>query len=191
MGKRTDTRERMVASAALLLREHGVQGTSVPKVLEHSGAPRGSVAHHFPGGKTELIQDAVSWAGGLATAALEASVNRGDSASETFSMMCAFYRQALVDTDFAAGCPVGAAAQTSSEDPIVRAAVKHSFDDWRRVMADSIGKSPRLRDQADDLAVVCVASIEGALLIVQADRSTDALDRVERQITFLLERGPA
>ena len=43
MGLRTDTRERMVASAAVLLSEQGVGATSVAKVLEHSNGPRGSV----------------------------------------------------------------------------------------------------------------------------------------------------
>ena len=50
MGAKTDTRERMVVSAALMLRERGVAGTTVSGVLEASGAPRGSVGFHFPGG---------------------------------------------------------------------------------------------------------------------------------------------
>ena len=43
------TRERMVVSTALLVREQGARATSLDDVLEHSGAPRGSVYHHFPG----------------------------------------------------------------------------------------------------------------------------------------------
>ena len=54
------TRDRMVASAAALLRRHGVRGTSFGRVLEHSGAPRGSISHHFPGGKREMIGAAVT-----------------------------------------------------------------------------------------------------------------------------------
>ncbi|MET9789727.1 TetR family transcriptional regulator [Streptomyces canus] len=38
----------MILSAAALLREYGASATSVDRVLAHSGAPRGSVYHHFP-----------------------------------------------------------------------------------------------------------------------------------------------
>ena len=48
-------RERMVVSAALLIRERGAQPTAIADVLEHSGAPRGSAYHYFPGGRTQLL----------------------------------------------------------------------------------------------------------------------------------------
>ena len=47
-------RERMIVSAALLIRERGAQSTAISDVLAHSGAPRGSAYHHFPGGRTEF-----------------------------------------------------------------------------------------------------------------------------------------
>jgi AcrR family transcriptional regulator len=65
VGVTTDTRARMINSAALLLREHGVAGTSIARVLEHSQGPRGSVQFHFPGGKAQLLTEALVWAGGL------------------------------------------------------------------------------------------------------------------------------
>ncbi|HAM27085.1 MAG TPA: TetR/AcrR family transcriptional regulator, partial [Microbacteriaceae bacterium] len=45
----------MAEGAALLLAKHGLQGTSFSEVLELTGAPRGSVYHHFPNGKNQLI----------------------------------------------------------------------------------------------------------------------------------------
>lgn len=60
--RRSDSRERMVLSAAALLREHGASATSIDRVLAHSGAPRGSVYHHFPGGRAQLIDEAVTLA---------------------------------------------------------------------------------------------------------------------------------
>ena len=53
-----DVRQRMVLSALYLFAERGVQGTSIADVLERSGAPRGSVYHHFPGGKDEIVSAA-------------------------------------------------------------------------------------------------------------------------------------
>ena len=77
MGATTQTRARMVTSAALLLREHGVAGTSIARVLEHSRGPRGSVQFHFPGGKAQLLTEALDWAGGLVTMVLSQARARG------------------------------------------------------------------------------------------------------------------
>ena len=51
-----DSRTRMIASAAELFREQGYSATGFRDVVEHSGAPRGSIYHHFPGGKAQLAQ---------------------------------------------------------------------------------------------------------------------------------------
>ena len=51
----------MVLSALYLIAERGVQGTSIADVLERSGAPRGSVYHHFPGGKDEIVGAAMEY----------------------------------------------------------------------------------------------------------------------------------
>jgi hypothetical protein len=42
----------MVESAVTLLAMRGLQGTSFSDVLERSGAPRGSIYHHFPRART-------------------------------------------------------------------------------------------------------------------------------------------
>src|SRR5438874_10425260 len=56
-------RERMIQSALVLMGEQGVEATSFSQVIEHSGAPRGSIYHHFPGGKDQLIEEATRYAG--------------------------------------------------------------------------------------------------------------------------------
>src|ERR1044072_4559582 len=100
-----DAKKKMITSAALLIRERGVEATSLNDVLAHSGAPRGSIYHHFPGGKTELVEEATRhaarWTGGGLSAALEA----GDVAT-AIDLFVASWRDTLESTDFAAGCPV-------------------------------------------------------------------------------------
>jgi TetR/AcrR family transcriptional regulator, lmrAB and yxaGH operons repressor len=184
--ERSDTRERMVTSAALLLREHGVSGTSFARVLEHSDAPRGSIGHHFPGGKRELVADAVRFAGDAAATAMRQAVDRGDSPAQLFSMVCRLYRRALVDTDFAAGCPVGNVAQEVYDDEPLRQAARAVFDDWRALVAGALVAHGRRRRDAADLAELSIAGLEGAIMLARVQRSAVSIDRVERQITALL-----
>src|SRR5918911_1463093 len=103
MGTDTHPRERMIQSALILMGRQGVEGTSFSQVIDHSGAPRGSIYHHFPGGKEQLI----------AEAALDA--------------IGGFWRAVLYDSDFAAGCPVVAAALEGDRAPAAHEAARNTF----------------------------------------------------------------
>src|SRR5215469_9385107 len=69
-------RIRMVRGAADLLARSGLGGTSFREVLQRTSAPRGSVYHHFPGGKQELVAAAVSHTGDSLTAVIDAQAGR-------------------------------------------------------------------------------------------------------------------
>src|SRR5437763_13613017 len=71
-------RDRMVQSAALLMREIGVENTSFSQVVQHSGAPRGSIYHYFPGGKAQLIEEATRWSGGVITRRMQRALEYAD-----------------------------------------------------------------------------------------------------------------
>src|SRR5215218_5548379 len=57
--RRSPARARMVRSAATLIRERGIHGTGLREVVAHSGGPRGSLGRFFPGGKTQLVTEAI------------------------------------------------------------------------------------------------------------------------------------
>ncbi|MER6939391.1 TetR/AcrR family transcriptional regulator [Nocardioides sp. NPDC127514] len=186
MGLRTDTRQRMVTSAALLLREHGVAGTSVAKVLAHSNGPRGSVGFHFPGGRRELLADALTWAGANVTGSLRRAAPAGADPSVVFVAICQHYRAQLVDTDFAAGCPIGAAMQESHHDADLGPVVSDIVSDWQAALVDLLAASGRAKREADDLAVLAISSLEGAIMMARVTRSTAPIDVVVDRVAPLL-----
>lgn len=186
MGVTTDTRKRMVTSAALLLREYGVAGTSVAKVLEHSAAPRGSVGFHFPGGKTELLSDALRSAGSLVTDSLRQAAETRSSPSEVFRSICQHYKRQLADTDFVAGCPVGAAAQEAYRDPSLGPVVSGILDEWAGALTEVLSAAGHSPQDAADLAVLCICSLEGAITLSRVKRSTEPIDTVLKQLLPLL-----
>jgi AcrR family transcriptional regulator len=173
----------MVTSAALLLRQDGVAGTGFRDVVAHSGTPRGSIGHHFPGGKRQLVGEAVRFAGGLSSRAMR---TKADTPADIVALVFGLYRRALADTDFAAGCPVGAVAQEAYGDPELRAEVRRVFDDWREVLRGSLTRAGHDRGQADELADMAIASMQGAIMLSRVDGDAGALDRVERQLLRLV-----
>ena len=63
----SDSRERMIESAARPYSSRGVQGTSFADVIAASGAPRGSIYHHFPQGKQQLTREEARTSGEAVT----------------------------------------------------------------------------------------------------------------------------
>ena len=89
-------RERMVVSAALLIRERGAHATAISDVLEHSGAPRGSAYHYFPGGRTQLLCEAVDYAGEH----VAAIISEAQGSLELLDTLIDKYRRQLLEQRF-------------------------------------------------------------------------------------------
>ena len=50
----SDTRSRILRAALRLFRRHGYHGVGINQILAEAAAPKGSMYHHFPGGKEEI-----------------------------------------------------------------------------------------------------------------------------------------
>src|SRR3954465_4410887 len=98
-------RERMIQSALILMGERGIEATSFSQVIEHSGAPRGSIYHHFPGGKAQLVEEAPRYAGHAVAELRRDAAERADDPVAAVDAIGEFWRSVLYSSDFAAGCP--------------------------------------------------------------------------------------
>ncbi|MGU3432512.1 TetR/AcrR family transcriptional regulator [Actinomycetes bacterium M1A6_2h] len=185
MPKKTTARNDMLRSAALLFRERGAEATSVADVLDHAGAPRGSVYYHFPRGRPQLVEEATQAAGKAMGAMISASLS-ADGPAKTLAMMIAVFRGQLIDTDFAAGCPIGAVANEGPNTPAALTAAGESFTSWEESIAASLWQNGIALDRSRAIATLALSAIEGALLLCKAQRTTHALDRVETELSKVL-----
>jgi AcrR family transcriptional regulator len=174
----------MVVSAALLIRERGAHATAISDVLAHSGAPRGSAYHYFPGGRTQLLCEAVDYAGdhvGAIIAGAESGLGLLDTLIDK-------YRRQLLDSDFRAGCPVVAVSvESGSEedrermDPVTERAAA-VFDRWTDLLAQRFISDGIPAADATELAVFATSAIEGAIVLARVRRDVVPLDAVHRQL---------
>lgn len=172
----------MIWSAALLMRKHGVEGTSFSDVIERSGAPRGSIYHHFPGGKAQLIEEATRYAGDFTASGLAAALAEKDPATAIHEFVTA-WGAALRRSEFSAGCPVVAASLGGSAE--ARAAAGAAFSRWEDVLSQALERHVD-PDRARQLATLVIAAVEGAVVMVRAQRSTAPLERVSAQLERVL-----
>lgn len=189
MVARTDTKARMVDSAITLLRERGVDGVTLDAVLADSGAPRGSIYHHFPGGRDELVITAARTATGYITHLIEAAADDGDLAA-VLEQFADFWRQSLIASDFTAGCPAAGLATNAGKDAAAQLELaNHTFTAWTEHLAVALERAGVPATEATSLATFAIAAIEGAILLCRSTRSSTPLDRVVQQLLRLIERA--
>ncbi|WNG95497.1 TetR/AcrR family transcriptional regulator [Mycobacterium sp. ITM-2016-00318] len=183
----------MVVSAALLIRERGAAATAISNVLKHSGAPRGSAYHYFPGGRMQLLEEATDYAGAYIAAKIEAA----ESSVELLDELIGMYRQQLAASDYRAGCPI-VAVTVEAGDPdnpertgkvIERAAA--AFALWTELIGQRLVNEGVDSAHAEELAMLVTTSIEGAIVVARASRDVKPLDLVQRQLRGLLNAATA
>jgi TetR/AcrR family transcriptional repressor of lmrAB and yxaGH operons len=175
-----ETRARMVAGAARLLAERGLQETSFSEVLELTGAPRGSIYHHFPDGKDQLVASAVDLAGAHAIALIDRS--SGKSAEEVTADFLGMWREVLVRSNYKAGCSVLAVTiATDSSDLLEHAATV--FRTWRERLAELLRNGGLDDRDAARCAAILIAGTEGAVVLSRAEQSMEPFDLVAEQLS--------
>lgn len=184
------TRERMVAGARMLLAEKGLQETSFSTVLARTGAPRGSIYHHFPDGKDELIAAAVDEAGAFALDRMEAT--DGLPAVEVVDTFLGLWRAVLERSGMRMGCAVLAVTVATDASPLLDHAAA-VFRGWRSQLT-------RLLDHGglpnpEGAAATLIAAVEGAVAISRAERSMEPFELVAAELRAQVARraakGPA
>jgi TetR/AcrR family transcriptional repressor of lmrAB and yxaGH operons len=132
-------------------------------VLELTGAPRGSIYHHFPDGKDQLVAAAVDLAGARAIEYMEAA--RGSSAIEVTKRFLHVWRELLTRSDFT----------------VTHAAVV--FRNWRSHLAELLQLGGLSRREAQSFAVLLIAATEGAVVLARAEQSIEPFTLVARSLT--------
>lgn len=183
-------RERMVRSAAQLIRRKGVSATGMREIVTDAGAPRGSLQHYFPGGKEEIVSDALLWSGDVSARRVLRSL--GELTSRTPSALLVSivetWRRELTEEQFSAGCPlVAAAADTAATSEKLREVLRRAFDGWLEPLSRSLVDLGVPRDRSDDLAVVVIAALEGAIILARVRHDLTPFDALIRELGPLLD----
>jgi AcrR family transcriptional regulator len=180
-------RERMVRSAAQLIRRKGVSGTGMREIVTEADAPRGSLQHYFPGGKEQIVSDALLWSGEVAARRIHRCL--GELTSRTPSALLAsivdIWRRELTEEQFSAGCPlVAAAADTAATSEQLRQVLRRAFDGWLEPLSKSLVDLGVPLERSDNLAIVVIAALEGAIILARIRRDLTPFD------ALTLELGP-
>ncbi|WP_329214522.1 TetR/AcrR family transcriptional regulator [Streptomyces sp. NBC_00683] len=181
--KGTETRDRLLAATQELIETGGYYGAGLNQVIATSGAPRGSLYFHFPGGKDQLVGESVRRAGQSIGVALGDLADPGPSVTDLVNGVLRYLGDRLEESGWRKGCPVATVAlETAAVNDPLQEACSEVYTSWEAALREQLTDRP----DADDLAVTILALVEGALLLARAHRSREPLERVARQVGVLL-----
>jgi AcrR family transcriptional regulator len=173
----------MLAAATEALRRGGVAGMSFTEVLGASGAARGAIYHHFPGGKAQLVAEAAAQHGVDVREHLAAL--SGDSPTTVVHAFLAAVRPVVAASAAGSGCAVAAVAlaarpsevtdgPTQSAAPPTQSAAPASevaataFESWVDELTTALTTAGTPPTEAVELATALIAVLEGAHVLCRA-----------------------
>jgi TetR/AcrR family transcriptional repressor of lmrAB and yxaGH operons len=182
-----DTRTRMLEATARLLMHRGYYGTALSDILEASGAPRGSLYFHFPGGKDQLVVEATRQAVEDTSRFLRATLAEAAGPEEGVRRFFAAAAALLEETGYSFGCPVAPVILDAPEAlPELEEICRRAFEEWVGLFAARFEAAGIPAGRAAALALLVEAAIEGLLVIARARRDTAAFEAVADELAALV-----
>jgi TetR/AcrR family transcriptional repressor of lmrAB and yxaGH operons len=183
-----DTRARILETTGLLLRQRGYHGTSLNDILSASGAPRGSLYFHFPGGKDQLVievtRDSVAGVTKRLTDALAAEHDPAVAVHHIYQSVA----RMLEDNQFSLGCPIAPVVLDSPTDvPELAELCRTAFEQWIGLLRAAFIRAGVPENRAHALALLVESSLEGLMVIARATRDRAPLLAVADEVAALVE----
>jgi AcrR family transcriptional regulator len=183
-------RQRLVTAAAELIRRQGPSGTGMREIVERAEAPRGSLQHYFPGGKDQLVVEAIAAASDFVVGKIDDFLAFVPDASpgDLFAAMAFWWRDLYHREGYAEGCPFAATTtDVAASSPALLDAVRTGLDAWRAVIERGLANADVPPDRIPSLTMLMMSAIEGALILARSYEDTAALDAIVTELRPVLD----
>ncbi|WP_373487936.1 TetR/AcrR family transcriptional regulator [Blastomonas sp.] len=184
------TRQRLVLVATRLFQQRGLHAVGLNEILALAEAPKGSLYHHFPGGKQELAEACIARIASATFAAIDAAQASGIDITRFLQQLSADTGKWLEDTSWCDGSLLAVIGQEEGgQDSAVGDAVRIAYQRIEMRLAKWLIVEGVAVTRARDIAATIIAAHEGALVLARSRRDAAPLKLVADMLSELIERG--
>src|SRR5258707_9917390 len=188
MAKASDSKGKTLAAAAKLFRQQGYHGTALHDILAAGGSPRGSLYFHFPKGKEEIGEAALTLAGEAVCQAIAHAAETSESAEVFLTRVARGMASDLEKSGYKEGCPIATTAlETSAQSDVLGAATRTAFQKWENEIKRALIRFDIDAEAAGQVAIPVLSQLEGALLLARTYRSLEPIQRAEQAVELLIK----
>ena len=178
------TRDKLIDTMIDALQRKGLHGVGLNELLAAADAPKGSLYHHFPNGKTELAVAAIERVGQRAEQAFAALFERQSDPLDALTIWLQSALGQLQESAFERGCPLATVAlESGPQDHEIRAALANAFAAIRQALQQQLQRHGY--PQPEGLAALFVALYEGGLLQARVAGSSEPLKQAVATLLHL------
>ena len=178
------TRDKLIDTMIDALQRKGLHGVGLNELLAAADAPKGSLYHHFPNGKTELAVAAIERVGQRAEQAFAALFQRQSDPLDALTTWLQSALGQLQESAFERGCPLATVAlESGPQDHEIRAALANAFTAIRQALQQQLQRHGY--PQPEGLAALFVALYEGGLLQARVAGSSEPLKQAVATLLHL------
>ena len=187
MAKASDSKGKTLAAAAKLFRQQGYHGTALHDILAAGGSPRGSLYFHFPKGKEEIGEAALTLAGEAVRQAIAHAAETSANAEIFLTRVARGMASDLEKSGYKEGCPIATTAlETAAQSDVLGAATGNVFRKWEHEIRRGLERFGMTSGDADLVATLVLSQLEGALLLARTYRSLEPIQRAEQAVKLLV-----
>jgi TetR/AcrR family transcriptional regulator, lmrAB and yxaGH operons repressor len=175
----TDTRERLLVAAQRLFRKRGYHATGLSDILEAAQAPKGSLYHHFPGGKEAIGVCVVEKISNSLLGLLTQS--RARSTEAVIRQAGAQMQIAMEKTNYELCTLFASFTAERKTSPQLGLAVTKAYGELTAAIEALLLRDGLTARAAKDKALLVTALMEGGLLLSQAQSDSLAFKLALKQ----------
>jgi AcrR family transcriptional regulator len=170
------TREAILTAAAELMRHRGYAAVAMKDIAEASGAPIGSLYHHFRGGKVQIVGEALVNAGAAYAMLIPSIVDEYTDLGAAIERVFTEAAEDMAGTGFANMCPVASvAAEVADTVEALRETSATVFQGWVDGGTTYFAARGLDEPRAREVTLALIGALEGAFVLARTLRSTEPL----------------
>ena len=191
MSKGDETRERILAKAAELFNQRGLEGTSMADLMEATGLEKGGIYRHFPS-KEAVAAEAFDYAWEEAFQERMRDLGSISGSIDRLKHLIANFVERR--SSIPGGCPLlNTAVESDDGNPVLRERAQRALGKWQDLLTSVINEGTQRREIRSGvdprrLAMLVISTLEGALMISRLERNRDALVAARAHLDRYLDK---
>jgi len=192
MSKGQQTRERILARSAQLFNRQGYFGASLADIMRETGLEKGGIYNHFTS-KEQLALESFDYAYGLVQQRVAHALKGRFNAIERLLAIVSVFQGIIEDPPVAGGCPIlNTAIEADDANETLRDRARSAMDNWRTTIHRIVNKGIERQEirpgiDADEVASILIATLEGAVMLSNLYRDPIYMKRAADHIAHYIE----
>jgi TetR/AcrR family transcriptional regulator, transcriptional repressor for nem operon len=192
MSKGEQTRERILARSAQLFNRQGYSGSSLSDIMRETGLEKGGIYNHFSS-KEQLALEAFDYAYRLVQQRVRQALAGKLNAIERLVAIVSVFQSIVEDPPVAGGCPIlNTAIEADDADEMLRDRARAAMDDLRTTIHRIVNKGIDRQEirpgvDADEVASILIATLEGAIMLSNLYKDSIHIQRAADHIIHYIE----